>query len=61
MDKNVIPKSTKQKGPLLKMALVGDSEVGKTSIINTFIVNKIFNTIERINSKRKIQKICRNR
>lgn len=41
MDKNVIPKSTKQKGPLIKVALVGDSEVGKTSIINTFIVNYI--------------------
>jgi GTPase SAR1 family protein len=32
----------KQKGPLIKIALVGDSEVGKTTIINAFIVKLIF-------------------
>jgi len=40
MNKNVQPRLTKQKGPLIKVALVGDSEVGKTSIINTFIVKQ---------------------
>lgn len=27
------------KSPLFKIVLVGDSDVGKTSIINTFLVN----------------------
>ena len=45
MDKSVISsKTTKPKGPLLKVVLVGDSEVGKSTIISTFIVNiKIIN------------------
>ena len=32
----------KLKSPLFKIVLVGDSDVGKTSIIQTFIVNLIF-------------------
>jgi GTP-binding protein EngB required for normal cell division len=39
MDKSVISsKTSRHKGPLLKIALVGDSEVGKSTIISTFIV-----------------------
>jgi GTPase SAR1 family protein len=34
-DKN---KTSKIKAPLFKIVLVGDSEVGKTTLINTFIV-----------------------
>ena len=41
MDKSVISsKTSRHKGPLLKIALVGDSEVGKSTIISTFIVKK---------------------
>lgn len=33
-------KTSKIKAPLLKIVLVGDSEVGKTTLINCFIVYK---------------------
>ena len=38
--KDSIDKLTMIKSPLFKIVLVGDSEVGKTSIINTFLVKK---------------------
>ena len=39
MDKGLYSsKASKNKGPLLKIVLVGDSEVGKTTIISSFVV-----------------------
>jgi GTPase SAR1 family protein len=40
--KNSIEKLSMIKSPLFKIVLVGDSEVGKTSIINTFLVKNKF-------------------
>ena len=37
-----IDKYTNLKSPLFKIVLVGDSDVGKTSIINTFLVKNKF-------------------
>jgi GTPase SAR1 family protein len=39
MDKGLFSaKASKNKGPLLKIVLVGDSEVGKSTIISSFVV-----------------------
>jgi GTPase SAR1 family protein len=39
MDKGVYSgKATRNKGPLLKIVMVGDSEVGKSTIISSFVV-----------------------
>jgi hypothetical protein len=47
-------KLNKMLSPLLKIVLVGDSEVGKTSIISTFVVLFYIKLIERWLSKREI-------
>jgi GTPase SAR1 family protein len=40
MDKKISPKKNKEKmkAPLFKLVLVGDSGVGKTSLINSILV-----------------------
>ncbi len=41
MDKKISPKKNKNKmkAPLFKIVIVGDSGVGKTTMINTILVN----------------------
>ncbi len=53
MDRDFVNnRNTKHKGPLLKIVFVGDSEVGKSTIISTFLV--ILNNIERLSPQRKV-------
>lgn len=41
-NKNIPNNTQKIKAPLFKIVLVGDSDVGKTSMISTFIVKYFF-------------------
>jgi GTPase SAR1 family protein len=41
-----LTKNTKKKIPLFKVVTVGDSEVGKTTLLNTFIVKINKNKLE---------------
>lgn len=38
----ISPTSAKSKIPLLKVALAGESEVGKTTLISTFVVSNTY-------------------